>query len=95
MKLSREMLDAINKVQVAGRNAVTAKTVWQLDLFGGVAFRCVAQSEAGYVVQVRTSKGWVPITPEPKPDPLVLLRRVVAADALAKVIEQRTKNINL
>ncbi len=87
--------DSAMRARVAGRNEVAAKTVWQLEIFGGVAFRCIAQSEAAHVVQVRTGKGWMLLTPEPRPDPHDLLRRVVNTDSLAKVIEQRVKAINL
>jgi hypothetical protein len=71
--------DSNVRARVDGRNAVVARTVWQLEVLGGVAFRCVAQSEAAYVVQVRTGKGWEPLGSKSSPDPHELLRRAARA----------------
>jgi hypothetical protein len=77
--------DAAVRARVAGREAVAAKTVWQLDL-GPVRARCVRQGEAEYVVQGRMSNGWTTVILRGT-DPVELLRQVAGSIGVRKAIE--------
>ena len=73
--------------RAAGKAAVAARTVWQLQV-GAVALRCLAEPE-GFVVEARTSSGWEPVAPGTNAH--MLLERVVRLELTVRAIEQSTE----
>jgi hypothetical protein len=70
------------RARVAGREAVAARTVWQLAV-RGLRLRCV-QVGAAYQVQARETTGWRVVASVDHPLPA--LRLAASSEIVAKVV---------
>ncbi len=77
------MSDA-TRARVAGKMAVAARTVWQLDI-GQMRIRCLWQDDH-YELQARTEKGWCHFGGGTCPHQL--LSRVIIGKTVAAAIER-------